>query len=997
MLSSTRVRSIGPWLALAGAFAGVVAWTWGKWPDVQSDYGREVYGAWRLARGDVLRRDVAWAQGPLSVLLNALALRAFGEGLWTLFLANVALAGALAAGLFLLLRSLFAAFGATAGALAFVLVFACPQLDEIGSRNFVAPGSHELTHGVTLALGAIAAVEWHARAPRRWKPALAAFLAGAVALTRAEPALALAFALALVLLRAGRPSARWPAREAAVALGAAAVVPLLATAWLARDLGLVGALAALAEPYSGLLRDDVAQPSGAGVGASLARIALVAGGLAASGASLALVPRLLRPRAGAARPPALVAAFALASVVLGALPVPWLELLAVLPLACALALARAWRARSSGALGLFALGLALTATIELECSVRGDGFALAMPGAVACIAALAGARTWSGARWRGYGAHARAVALAGMAVWCGAHLVESARWLAAKDVRVGRGADAFLADERGALANRALERLAARGVGPVAVLPEGALLLYLARRESPTRFASLTPSDVRRWGEGEVAAALRRSRARHVVLWDGGEPLSPVLARWLQGFRSVDRIGDGPRAIELLETTRLADNVILVSIDTLRADRLGCYGADRPLTPELDRLAAGGVLFERAYAAAPWTLPSHASLFASEWPHATGIGTYDAPGHLVPEVVTLAEVLREAGLETAGFTGGGYLSDAFGLERGFDVFEGHLERSDMADVARLAGAWLDARDRSRPFFLFLHTWEVHQYDPPEAFRRRWVRPYAGALAAVDSVANFLQNRGAKPAGKPLTESDLRYARDLYDACVASVDTELGKLCERLRAEDLLERTLVVVTSDHGQEHAEHGGTGHGYTLYEEDVRVPLVVALPSLAARRVATPVSLVDLAPTIAALAGVEAPARWRGQDLLSPEHEPRSCFLGAAYRPLVGAVGAQRKVILRASGGAPCEVYDLASDPGERGSLPATDELRPLLRGLLDEYLTGAAPVTVADSRPGLGQELEALGYLGAGAGSSTVQDGALEAFRTLARDLLEGLAGR
>jgi arylsulfatase A-like enzyme len=514
------------------------------------------------------------------------------------------------------------------------------------------------------------------------------------------------------------------------------------------------------------------------------------------------------------------------------------------------------------------------------------------------------------------------------------------------------------------------------------------------------------PPEVLLWGEETIAEELARARSRHVLHWyrdlseygyDAlGEDFAPAIGRWLATYRTVATMGDprhavSGRLVELLETKRVVDNVVLVSIDTLRADRLGCYGAERDLTPNLDALATEGAVFERAYAASPWTLPSHASLFASEWPHATGVGTYDEPGHLVPEVVTLAEVLSEAGLSTMGFTGGGYLSEAFGLGRGFDFFGGQLERSSMAEIVRRAGSWLETRDEDRPFFLFLHTWEAHQYEPPDTFRERWVRPYRGPLTRVDSMPLFLQQNRWQTRGEPLSDADLRYASDLYDACIASVDHEIGRLFERLRALGLLERTLVVVTSDHGEEFLEHGNTGHGYTLYEENVRVPLLLSHASLTGRRVARPVSLVDLAPTIAALLGIETPSAWRGEGLLEEDSEGAVCFLGAAHRPLVGAVDGEGKVVVATERARSFEAYRLDTDPAEERPAAPGPEHRALLEELLGEYLVGARRGRRIDAPAGLAEELDALGYAGETLVTSTSDAPALGDFRALVRALL------
>ncbi len=1013
---SRRARSATAWTTLALAFAGVLIWTWGTWPDVQIDFGREVYGAWRLAEGDVLQRDVAWLQGPLSVHWNALLFRLCGTSLRVLFVANIAFAAALGALLFVLLRALFGTLGGFAGALAFVLVFACLQLAGVGNYNFIAPYSHELTHGVGLALAALALLAWHEHEPRRWKVHALAFVAGLVALTKAEPAFALAAALLLAAVRAhlrGRRSEERVASLQAATIALLALTPaVLMLLALTPALGLHGAAEALAAPYVNLARGDVlALPfyrrlAGTDeLGANLGRMALWLVGLSAGVAVLVGVARFAPARAR--RPGAKERVLTLlgATLCFTLLPIPWLGTLAVLPFVCLAALVPAWRSGSLATLALFAFAAALTAKIAFACSARHYGFALAMPGTVACIAAVASHRPWEQDFWRGHGPGLRIVVLGAVVAWSGAHLAESSRWLAIKTVRVGTGADAFLADDRGTYANRALELLRTRTDAAVAVLPEGALLNVLARRRSPSRVVNFLPPELAVWGAEEVAQELVDARVRHVLTWErnlteyGYDSLgdyAPELAQWLDGYRTVETIGDPGRAfsgrlVRLREARGLIENVILISIDTLRADRLGAFGGKRGLTPVLDQLADEGVAFPRAYAAAPWTLPSHAALFTSQWPHETGVGTYAEPGRLAPGLPTLAETLRNAGFATVGFTGGGYLSDAFGLDRGFDVFLGDLAQASMHDVVERARYWLGARDPAQPFFLFLHTWEVHQYEPTEDFRARFVRPYAGPLADEESLPLFLQQNQWQQRGATLDAADLSYARDVYDATVASADQALGRLLELLRARELLERTLVVVTSDHGEEFLEHGATGHGYTLHEENVRVPLILWHPSLVARRIARPVSLVDLAPTIARLAHAPVPATWRGHDLFEREDEPRTRFLGSAHRPFVGAIRADAKVIVSAGASPAFRGYHLATDPEERTPLALEPDFRPLLEELHESYLVGARAGAAVEADPGLEADLKALGYAGAGTPSPGAAAPALREFRALLQTLL------
>ena len=418
-------------------------------------------------------------------------------------------------------------------------------------------------------------------------------------------------------------------------------------------------------------------------------------------------------------------------------------------------------------------------------------------------------------------------------------------------------------------------------------------------------------------------------------------------------------------------------NVVLISIDTLRFDHVGLYGAERGVTPVLDGLGARGVVFDQAVAQAPWTIPSHATMLTSLYPSVLGVGPYADPGKLSDAAVTLAEVFRERGFATAAVTGG-YVSQALGFDQGFDSFRETPGEPTMARAVNLAVQWLDQRDPARPFFLFLHTFEVHQYRPHARFRELWVRPYDGPLRELESVPAFVQDPANLPRVRALGGEDWRYLRDLYDACLASVDYEIGRLLDGLEARGLRETTLVVVTSDHGEEFGEHGGSGHGYTLFDENLRVPLLMSHPSLPARRVAQQVRLLDLAPTLAELAGPPAPALWQGTSLV-PLFGGASLSLPAfvehAHRPLKAVREDGAKYVVDARG--PRLLFDLAGDAAERENLAGADSGRErrLCAALRAFVAAGAADERWRATPDPSGGEalrgtLQDLGYAGAAA---------------------------
>ena len=318
---------------------------------------------------------------------------------------------------------------------------------------------------------------------------------------------------------------------------------------------------------------------------------------------------------------------------------------------------------------------------------------------------------------------------------------------------------------------------------------------------------------------------------------------------------------------------------VLISIDTLRADHVGAYGHDRPTTPAIDALAATGVRFETALAPSPWTKPSHASMFTGRYPSRHGATTMDAA--IAEQVPTLAERLRAAGFRTSARVNATWLTSD-GLERGFDDFgatpyiQGRADGSRMGDTAL---AWIEKTDFSRRQFLFLHWMDVHSdYVARRPYRDRFLRPAPGTDRSKGALANgttrqlYEHLRGERT----LRDADARRLSDLYDAGLRQVDDEIGRVVAALASRGRLDDTLIVLTSDHGEEFLEHGGVLHGYTQFDEVLHVPLIWRTPGVDARVVTAPVSLVDLAPTAYALLGVDPPAGMDGENLVPGWERP-------------------------------------------------------------------------------------------------------------------------
>ncbi|MBM3985066.1 MAG: sulfatase, partial [Planctomycetes bacterium] len=457
-------------------------------------------------------------------------------------------------------------------------------------------------------------------------------------------------------------------------------------------------------------------------------------------------------------------------------------------------------------------------------------------------------------------------------------------------------------------------------------------------------------------------------------------------------------------------------NVVLISLDTLRPDRLGCYGGDPALSPRLDALAAQGLRFAQAYSTSSYTLPSHASLLTGQWPAVHG--AEDVADRLdAAHSPFLARLLADAGWLTAAFTGGGYVSPEYGFAEGFDrygindpVWALETERGrqllttmswerapmEPALLARYGAPaverWIEARAGGPPFLLFLHTYVVHNYAPDLASLQAH-----GLLGADGSQRPFNhQERTAfnegRLAGDEARARVVQQYLPYYDATVGMADAFTGRVLDALERAGLLGDTLVLVTSDHGEEFGEHDFFGHGETLFEPAVRIPLLARLPAGAAGpppgSVAhEPVSLADVAPWVLRLCGMDPDPRMLvgpplGPDTPAPPGRAQLFIELDTHRAHLsvvrqGPLKLHRLFEGRTYGLQPGEsrLHDLASDPEEQRDLSAAslaDAQR--LRERLDQYLelTGALqprgadePLDLDSISPEMLQTLKALGY--------------------------------
>ena len=431
-------------------------------------------------------------------------------------------------------------------------------------------------------------------------------------------------------------------------------------------------------------------------------------------------------------------------------------------------------------------------------------------------------------------------------------------------------------------------------------------------------------------------------------------------------------------------------DVIVVLVDTLRADRLGAHDGRPSLTPFLDRLATTGVVFSNAYSTSSWTSPAVASLFTSRYPSQHHVTQYDS--RLADDEVTLAERLAVAGWRNLGFIANFRLSEEGGFGQGFISWFPHVEgtrgkvrakRITKATLAHYDAFFAPTRltrlaRRARPMFLYLHFMEPHApYLPAEHLRRRIAGLPPPGVSDAEANTKLL----APMRWGELTDDEVRRLSQLYDAEVASLDQGLQRLFGELRSRGLLDHAIVVITADHGEEFREHDGLVHGTALFEESVRVPLVMTGPGLPAGRVVTDaVSLVDVAPTLLDLAGLPPEPRFEGRSLrerLVPANDPADVILqllpiGAARELRRHTAGLVRKGLKILVPPAPreAELYDLRADPREtrpRAASVAQDAEH--LESRLDEQqrilATRAGSAMTVPIDPQTRDRLRALGY--------------------------------
>jgi arylsulfatase A-like enzyme len=451
------------------------------------------------------------------------------------------------------------------------------------------------------------------------------------------------------------------------------------------------------------------------------------------------------------------------------------------------------------------------------------------------------------------------------------------------------------------------------------------------------------------------------------------------------------------RALSALPSPSGGPNVLLIVLDTVRADRMSLYGYGRDTTPNLARLARRGVTFTQARSTAPWTLPSHASMMTGLWPHQQSARLH---GPLDGKSTTLAQFLAGHGYATAGFVANTtYCGAETGLARGFAHYEDHdlspqgilctsalgrrllwdglvtaglwlghdLRATLRKDAARINGdllAWLETTDK-RPFFAFLNYLDAHSpYVLPAGFDRHF-----GLAPESDADRSTLDQWFTLDKTK-LSRRDVQLASDAYDDCLAYLDEQLGRLFDALDRNGVLSKTLVIVTADHGEQFGEHDLYCHASSLYEPEIHVPLLVILPAArhAGRAVTEPVSLRELPATIDGILEFDGITPFRGRSLVrfwdgsgptqpdpllaevdGPAKTAPNLGHSPAFAGPVKALVSGQHVYIRNGDGAE-EVYDLATDPAQRHNLVTAPALIPRL----DSYRITLNRMISDDARP-------------------------------------------
>lgn len=473
-------------------------------------------------------------------------------------------------------------------------------------------------------------------------------------------------------------------------------------------------------------------------------------------------------------------------------------------------------------------------------------------------------------------------------------------------------------------------------------------------------------------------------RLRLAILLVGLLTVAGVIA-----FRRMGSTAQEKTPVSGASTGTQRPNILLISVDTLRADHLSCYGYDRPTSPNIDRLARDSVVFEDAMSVTSWTLPSHLSMLTSLYPQVHGV--MEGQMRLPEKAKLCTELMKAAGYSTFGVVAAPFLNHQFGYSQGFDLYEDFsggdkdtfdkIRRAIQEEVPakkihHRALEILDGR-KTGPFFMFLHYFDPHlDYSPPPPYDTMFDPDYEKDLNgrkgydSHDRVPLEMNPRG------------LKHLVALYDGEIASVDGYIGKLRHYLREQQIYDDMLIIFTADHGEEFWEHGKQGHRKSLYVESVHVPLIVKFPhnKWKGRRIVRTVGTADIVPTIFAVAGIDPDPVFDGRNLVpmaqtkGSDAWPEMPYFFELDDKFEGVRLGNWKLLRQKSGPQHRKLFDLSSDPRELHNVDDTlPEKLAELEAILDHWRQTAAQKSGNIGRAQLfeysrdmDEALEELGYV-------------------------------
>ena len=442
---------------------------------------------------------------------------------------------------------------------------------------------------------------------------------------------------------------------------------------------------------------------------------------------------------------------------------------------------------------------------------------------------------------------------------------------------------------------------------------------------------------------------------------------------------------------EIVPSGRARPDVILISIDTLRADRLGCYGYSRAVSPAIDSFAREAILYENAFSQATWTLPSHLSLFTSRFPNELRLlndrpyvmqaklqSGFKEANMLENTDTTLSETLREDGYYCVAFTEGGFISPLYGFSRGFHIY--NERNGPKGDSFRLAEKWL-AENKEQDVFLFIHTYLVHNYPADINPDRAAGEQFSNTETAKPDFSDVVI------LGPIFAPMDPALATKAYDSRVSLVDAKIDTFVSFLKKNNMYENSVIIITSDHGESFGEEHDDGkvraysHGNTPYESQIRVPLIIKPPAGTLgplpEAVSEDVRLIDLAPTILTILALDIPSTFRGRPIppiASGESDmPFQFVYSSSSTPIEGCIRENHMKYIYDGDSRKEQFYDLKKDPLELHNLAALES--PEMLRMKEKYLNFldeigrhgiAMEEAVNAATPELAEQLKALGYL-------------------------------